>query len=305
MKKLTTFQFLFAFSILSISCEKIKSAFPLGWGDVREYDNHLEMDLGFENNGAVLAGVLYLPKSPGQHPVMVHNFGSDKWESLPYSAAIQANLDEGLAMFFYDKRGVGDSQGNCCPWQDPDYFVLLAGDIKSAVRALSKNSYIDSNRIGLYGFSQGGWIVPIVAADTSFHFAWTVIGSGPTVTLGEELFYGKLSGDDNCINSNLSDSEINELMDLHGKSGFDPLPYLKEMKGPCLWAYGGLDRSIPINRSIEILNDVKYSFTLDFTVILMPSWNHCWVVNGPPCDCSGTRGDQYFIFQWIKEHAGL
>ncbi|NUM79952.1 alpha/beta hydrolase [bacterium] len=297
--------FAFLGCLLFSSCDSDKPPFPLGFGEERVYSNHVEIDVGFENEGAVLAGTLFLPNTPGPHPVMVHHFGSDRWKRLAYSDAIQANLDEGLALFFYDKRGVGDSQGDCCAWKDPDYFYLLAGDMASAVRLLRTHHKVDSNRIGLYGFSQGGWIVPIAAADTTLHIAWTVIGSGPTVSLGEEILYSELSGDDECKNSSMSDSAIYAVMDKNGPSGFNPRVSLERMKNPGIWVYGGLDRSIPVSRSIEILNDIKSSQLHDFTIILRPTWNHCWVVNGAPCDCEGIRGDQYFIFQWIKDHAGL
>lgn len=278
---------------------------PNGLGSDQVFDNHVEVNVGFENEGTKLFGRLYLPKSKGPHPVMVHHFGSDKWTTFEYNSDIQASLDEGLGLLFYDKRGVGRSQGECCPYQEVNYFERLAGDIAAAIRVIRAHPMVDPHRIGLYGFSQGGWIVPIVAADTSMQIGWVVIGSGPTVTLGEELFYSKASGDSDCKLAAKTEDQLNELMDQKGPSGFDPQPFLLKLSCPVIWVFGGLDRSIPVKRSIEIIRSIQGKYKRDFTVIIKPNWNHCWVENGKPCQCSGPRGDQYFLFEWIKQHAGL
>lgn len=268
-RKIVTLTIICGIVILLLSCtEEITAPFPVGLGQDMLFENHIEVELGFENEGAVLYGKMYLPVGNGPFPVMVHHFGSDRWTTFAYSSEIQAVLDQGLGMFFYDKRGVGKSQGTCCPYYQDDYFPLLAGDIKAAIKIIKIHHLVDSTRIGLYGFSQGGWIVPIVAADSNMNLKWVVVGSGPTVTLGEEVYYSKISGDDDCINVNVSEEQLLEMMDQVGPSGFNPAPYIEKIKCPTIWVYGGLDRSIPVRRSIEILNRIKNNNISDFTIIL-------------------------------------
>ncbi len=85
---------------------------------------------------------------------------------------------------------------------------------------------------GLWGFSQGGWIVPLAAAILRDFVAFTVIGSGPTVSLGEELLHRALTGDPDCVPSGLSAAEIERRLDSAGPSGFDPRASLETMTAP-------------------------------------------------------------------------
>lgn len=121
---------------LSSQSDEKPDPVPLGFGPESMESSHRQLEVGFENAGAVLSGTLYLylPLSPGPHAAIVFHFGSDKWTRTPYGPGIQGWLDQDIAVLPYDKRGVGLSQGRCCPWKDADYFPLLAGDVAAAVR---------------------------------------------------------------------------------------------------------------------------------------------------------------------------
>lgn len=112
---------------------------PLGWGDPRTLPGRIEIDLGFRgDDGAVLAGTLILPPDAGPHPAVVFHFGSDRWTRMTWQAGGPVWwIQNGIAVFTYDKRGVGRSQGTCCPWRDPGYFPLLGGDVSAAARAVA------------------------------------------------------------------------------------------------------------------------------------------------------------------------
>ena len=64
-----------------------------------------------------------------------------------------------MAGFVFDKRGTGESEGKYS-----QNFPDLAGDVKAAVEFLETRPEVDPARIGLVGFSQGGWIAPMAAA---------------------------------------------------------------------------------------------------------------------------------------------
>jgi ketosteroid isomerase-like protein/pimeloyl-ACP methyl ester carboxylesterase len=66
----------------------------------------------------------------------------------------------GIATLVYDKRGAGASTGD---WQTAS-FEDLAGDALAAVNLLRKHPNINAQQIGLWGNSNSGWVVPIVAA---------------------------------------------------------------------------------------------------------------------------------------------
>jgi pimeloyl-ACP methyl ester carboxylesterase len=68
----------------------------------------------------------------------------------------------GVVVLSYDKRGVGESEGECCPG-DTGHFNLLTADAVGAAQALRTLPEIDPVRVGLIGASQAGWIVPRAA----------------------------------------------------------------------------------------------------------------------------------------------
>jgi len=276
---------------------------PLGWGPVRTYATHREIDVGFRSSdGAILAGTLLLPAAPGRYPAVLMHFGSDRWRRAPYSQ-VGGFLALGMAVLTYDKKGVGQSQGRCCPFADPDYFPLLAADVLAGVRQLATHPEIRVDAIGLFGFSQGGWVVPIAAAEAPGEIAFTIIGSGPAVTLGEELLYSRLSGEDRCTPSARSAAEIDSALTRAGPSGFDPIPFIQEMNRPGLWIYGDLDLSIPVARSVQHLAAIRDTLSRPFTIVVVPGINHNWVPNGSICQRTGPDWDDgQIIIPWLRRY---
>ena len=271
------------------------------FSDVRTLSDHREVDVEWPNGDIGLSGTLFLPLTPGRYPAVVFHFGSNRWtrSEANYQAFTKPWLDAGIAALAYDKRGVGQSGGECCPFRDPGYFELLGSDVVSAIGALQQYAEIDPNRIGIWGFSQGGWVAP-TAASSSPSVAFTVIGSGPTVTLEEEILYSQLSGDADCTDSGLTDEEILAQMDAAGPGGFDPRPHIENMFNPAYWFYGELDRSVPVSRSIEILEEIQATYGNPFEIRLVPNANHVMIIGGGPCQATGQTADTLTpVFEWI------
>ena len=76
-------------------------------------------------------------------------------------------------------------------------LTLLGRDAGAGIDFLRTRDRIDADQIGLYGVSQAGWIIP-VAAVLDGSVAFTILVSGPTVTVGEENYYSDLTGDDSA-----------------------------------------------------------------------------------------------------------
>jgi len=136
----------------------------------------------FSNGDVTLAGSLFLPAGQGRHPAVVLFHGSGpqaRNESLGRWFAAQ-----GVAALTYDKRGVGESNGDFrkVPFMD------LCGDGLAAVGFLKARDDIDPHRIGVWGLSQGGWLGPL-AASQSRDVAFVIAVSGPGVSPGEQMVY--------------------------------------------------------------------------------------------------------------------
>ena len=221
--------------------------------------DHQEIDLEFTSHGSRLAGTLFLPTSAGDHPAVVWVHGSGPQMRLGYGDLVRSLVRTNVAFFSYDKRGVGESEGACCPADDEGAglaeFGEQADDALAALTALQQQAGIDADRVGFLGVSQAGWIVPI-AASGSAAVAFTVLASGPTVTTGEERLYSSLTGDAN-ITDDAERRRLSAQLAAHGPSGFDPAPFLAEMDAPALWLYGGLDGSVPVIESVKVLNELK------------------------------------------------
>jgi pimeloyl-ACP methyl ester carboxylesterase len=64
----------------------------------------------------------------------------------------------GFCLFKIDKPGCGDSEGDC---SQTDFETELAG-YRAAFRALKNHDFIDSDRVYIFGSSNGGGFAPLV-----------------------------------------------------------------------------------------------------------------------------------------------
>jgi uncharacterized protein len=132
-----------------------------------------EEEIRFRNGDVGLYGKLVLPaEGDGPFPlvVLVHGSGREA-ATFTYHRQHQFPL-EGVATFVYDKRGTGRSGGKFTT-----IFDVLAGDVLAAVSRLRSHPKIDPERIGLAGYSQGGWIAPL-AASRDPRIKFVVVGYG-------------------------------------------------------------------------------------------------------------------------------
>lgn len=139
-------------------------------------------EVTFANGPTRLAGTLLLPPLSGPHPalVLIHGSGpQDRNGTLPFARFL---VRHGIAIFTFDKRGAGASQGD---WRKAS-FEVLADDALAAVAFLRSRRAVDAGRIGLFGVSQGGWVGSL-AASRSRGVALVVSVSGPGVTPAEQV----------------------------------------------------------------------------------------------------------------------
>jgi len=141
-------------------------------------------EVQFQNGEVTLAGTLYLPSGTGPHPAVlfIHGSGDDSREPYRYYADILAR--RGIAVFIYDKRGVGASTGS---WKSSP-FSALADDALAGINFLKGRPAIDAKRIGVWGGSEGAIIAPWVASRSS-DVAFVVMQSATGVTFAQQNLY--------------------------------------------------------------------------------------------------------------------
>jgi uncharacterized protein len=113
----------------------------------------------FASEGVTLRGSLVLPATAGPHPAVILVHGSGDTAALPYYPERYFFAANGIATLVFDKRGTGTSGGDF--GMD---FALLARDVVAGVEWLKRQPDVDGQRIGLSGYSQGGWIAPLAAS---------------------------------------------------------------------------------------------------------------------------------------------
>ena len=132
-------------------------------------------DVRFSNGEVQLAGTLISPTTRGPHAavILVHASGAEDREYLlPYARFL---IRRGMAVLGFDKRGVGGSSGD---WNKAS-FDDLAGDVVAAFEYLKTRSDIRPDQIGMLGWSQAGWVMPLAATRAKdLAFLISICGAG-------------------------------------------------------------------------------------------------------------------------------
>jgi pimeloyl-ACP methyl ester carboxylesterase len=140
-------------------------------------------ELIFSHGEVSLRGSLRWPHAPGRHSALVLVHGSAPNEG--YQAYFEAIADHfvrhGVAVYAFDKRGSGLSTGD---WKTAT-FSDLAGDVLAAVAAVREVPEVDPTRVGVWGISQAGWIIPI-AASLSRDIAFAILASAAAVSPAQQ-----------------------------------------------------------------------------------------------------------------------
>jgi alpha-beta hydrolase superfamily lysophospholipase len=136
----------------------------------------------FSNGDVRLSGTLTLPAESPPYPaiVIVHGSGPLTRDHLAPWQRFFPGL--GYAVLSYDKRGTGRSTGD---WRQAD-FTALAGDVLAAARLLAARPDIRRDRIGLWGISQGGWILPLAVSIDPADIAFLIVHAGTGTTVREQ-----------------------------------------------------------------------------------------------------------------------
>lgn len=133
-------------------------------------------------NDIKLAGTLTLPNNIKNPAVAILISGSgpqNRNEELlghkPFLVISDYLTKNGIAVLRFDDRGVADSEGTQKNATSADF----ATDVAAAVAYLKTRKDIDSNKIGLIGHSEGGFIAPmVIAKDKSIAFFVSLAGPG-------------------------------------------------------------------------------------------------------------------------------
>ena len=212
-------------------------------------------EVTFQNGELDLAGMLMHPEGSGPFPgaVFIHGSGTSRRDNPWYLSVAEELLDNGFAVLIPDKRGSENSGGE---WRDTS-FEELATDTIAALDFLVEVPTVDSVRVGLIGFSQGGSIAPIVAAENPTP-AFVVSMAGSGVTAEEQLVFEEINnivqmGTYPFVARMIARFTIPSIMQRdtwRASAGFDPMVYWPEVEAPVFAAFGEGDTNVPVPESV-------------------------------------------------------
>jgi pimeloyl-ACP methyl ester carboxylesterase len=133
----------------------------------------------FQSEHFSLVGDLQIPGAEEKYPVviMVHGDGRiDRYDSGKYRPIMERFLRVGYAVFSWDKPGAGASRGKLA--DDGEKISQRAAILVSAVERLQEHPAIDPERIGVWGISQAGAVIPMTLTMTD-DIAFMIVVSGP------------------------------------------------------------------------------------------------------------------------------
>jgi|GEM_PF-1090873 len=236
-----------------------------------EKRGYTQEDVSFMNEGVDLEGTIYLPARDIEGGiVLVH--GSADFDRGFYHVWADYFARNGIAVLSFDKRGTGDSGGVFVENNNAaaGNLNLLASDVIAGLERLLEEKELQGVPVGIWGISQAGWILPLVADQYPVDFLLFV--SGPTCTVREEQVYSEIRGD-HTREATGSREEAEEAVLQNGPGGFDPVPYLENITIPAFWVYGNEDDSIPVGRSTAIL-DTLIARGKPFEYDVLPQTDH-------------------------------
>ncbi|GCE21187.1 alpha/beta hydrolase family protein [Dictyobacter kobayashii] len=251
-----------------------------------------EEEIVYPGDGIQLAGTLLLPATSQPCPAVVCVHGSGPDTRTGYRWIGESFARQGIAALIYDKRGTGLSGGN---WKrDKWSFRELANDALGGIRYLKQRPEIDGQQVGLWGISEGGWVVPMAAAssqDVDFVITISAAGISP---LEQERYRRGLQDRESShsaverlwkqtlTNLLFMTLALPPLKLLSGIPGFsartfphDPLPDWRKLTQPVLAIWGEADKAVPPQVSKTMVEQaLKASGHHNYTLRTFPNGDH-------------------------------
>lgn len=254
--------------------------FVIGSSDF-ELDRIQHQDCVFESKGEELSATLFIPEHgiSKQTPVvlLIHGDGpQDRTSNKGYLPLINYLVEEGIAVFSWDKKGVGASKGNWLNQSIEDRAI----EAKDAFDFLSSNVGFASDKMGYLGFSQAGWVIPKASTLTNPAFSIIIGGAVNWLDQGdyftkirlekegysEDLIANKLDSirkNDSALFSNFtahtieqSGIEKDRFLFIARNLKADATEDLLTMKGPLLALWGEEDLNVPAEDNAQKYREI-------------------------------------------------
>jgi dipeptidyl aminopeptidase/acylaminoacyl peptidase len=209
--------------------------------------------IAYGSEGLRITGMMNVPKGKGPFPVVILNHGRYNPDKHFIGAGFKKSADtfarEGYVAIGSDYRNYGESD------KGKNVFAHLGSlnDVLYLVQAVKKISFVDKEKIGMWGYSGGGWLtLKAIIIDRSITVA---------------ALFGSMSADDidnykriykwhpEVIDDvNMVIGSPDEKPDIYEK--MSPINFLKDMPNYIIMHRGADDKVIPVEWSERLRDEL-------------------------------------------------
>lgn len=208
-------------------------------------------------DGATIEGVLLKPEgfdSSKKHPLLVVIHGGPSWLSYPsrtysYVYPVQQWLEKGAVVLMPNYRGSAGYGEAFRSLNVRNLGVGDAWDVMSGVDHLIAQGYVDPERMGAMGWSQGGYISAFLTTTTD-RFQAISVGAG----ISNWMTY--------YVNTDIHPFTRHYLQgtpwsdpEVYAKTS--PMTYINDAKTPTLIQHGEFDRRVPTPNAYELFQGLQ------------------------------------------------
>ena len=219
-----------------------------------------------------LSGSLLLPKGEEPFPTVlfIHGDGpQDRFAKEGYAVLINNFLENGIAVFSWDKPGVGKSTGN---WLHQT-MKMRAEESITVMRHLESRADVEKNSVGFIGFSQAGWVLPEMAKITN-DMAYMILVGGAINWMEQKRYYEK---NQQKILGIIPAESINadRKLFINLNKTADAKEGIAKIKAPFLGVFGEDDLNVNSANSVKVYRQIfKETGHQGYEIKMMPKATH-------------------------------
>ncbi len=286
-----------------------------------------QTELTYESRGAKISGTLIKPKTTAPFPVIMFVHGSGKMTRETMRSRAYLFVKNGIAAFIFDRRGKGKSEGDTSRILP---IAVMTSDVIAGVQMLKTRSDINKDQIGLYGLSQGAWVVPNAASlCKDVKFLITISAPGITPDQQNDFVVNnivekyankykkevKIPNHEKVMIDSLAPkfryekpvSSTDSVEIVPGFSSFDPIPVWEKIDVPVLAVWGAEDEIVPAEQSkLVIENALLKAGNKNYSMKIFEGADHSLRLADKNSRFAGAwpltaAGSNEFLIEWVKK----
>lgn len=214
-------------------------------------------DVSFLSGNVTLHGTIWAPTGAERPlPGVVLVSGSGPGPRAVSELEAKAFAGAGIVTLVYDKRTVGYSLFQRS-------YAQLADDALAGVKLLHSYPNVDPTKVGLWGESEGTWVVSLAASKSAdVAFVILVGATGVSPSQQQSWFLGNILRHRGMSGSLLTTIEVTSLRLLVGcnlfpEANFDVIPFWEHLQQPILAVWSNREFSHPPQESSHLLQQAQ------------------------------------------------